>query len=110
MLTFLSHIASNMLFLLICGTILVIMGSNSDSSKKIAWILIVALLPAVGVVLYVVFGLETRKPDYFLKNHRTFLETFERYADDSTKLLLFGKHTQDKIRPGYREMSRLLSC
>ena len=66
MLTFLSHIASNMLFLLICGTILVIMGSNSDSSKKIAWILIVALLPAVGVVLYVVFGLETRKPDYFL--------------------------------------------
>ncbi len=110
MLTFLSHIASNMLFLLICGTILVIMGSNSDSSKKIAWILIVALLPAVGVVLYVVFGLETRKPDYFLKNHRTFLETFERYADDSTKLLLFGKHTQDKIRPGYRELSRLLSC
>ena len=94
----LSVIWSVLLLLLICGTVFVIMSSNSDSGKKVSWILVVTLLPAVGIVLYVVFGLDMRNPAWFLKKHRKFFETFERNADAGTKALLFGRETERKIR------------
>ena len=105
----LSVIWSVLLLLLICGTVFVIMSSNSDSGKKVSWILVVTLLPAVGIVLYVVFGLDMRNPSWFLKKHRKFFETFERNADAGTKALLFGRETERKIREDYRELSRLLT-
>ena len=105
----LSVIWSVLLLLLICGTVFVIMSSNSDSGKKVSWILVVTLLPAVGIVLYVVFGLDMRNPAWFLKKHRKFFETFERNADAGTKALLFGRETERKIREDYRELSRLLT-
>ena len=105
----LSIIWSIMLILLICGTVFVILSSNSDAGKKISWVLVIAILPVIGIVLYIVFGLDMRHPGYYLKKHRTFFETFSRNADNRTKRLLFGKETEEKIREGYRELSRLLT-
>ena len=105
----LSLIWSVLLILMICGTIFVILSSNSDAGKKISWVLVIAILPVIGIVLYIVFGLDMRHPGYYLKKHRTFFETFSRNADNRTKRLLFGKETEEKIREGYRELSRLLT-
>ncbi len=107
--TMLSHIGSLLLVIMICGTALVILGSNCDSGRKIAWILVIALLPVVGLILYVVFGLDMRKPGHFQKKHKVFLEMFNRHTDEKTKQLLFGRHTEYKIKPEYQELARLLS-
>ena len=109
MLNILTSIWSILLILLICGTVLVIMSSNSDSGKKVSWILVIALLPVLGIILYIVFGLDMRDPQYFLRKHKVFFDTFEKNADRRTRHLLFGKETEMKIREGYRELARLLS-
>ena len=80
----LSLIWSVLLILMICGTIFVILSSNSDAGKKISWVLVIAILPVIGIVLYIVFGLDMRHPGYYLKKHRTFFETFSRNADNRT--------------------------
>jgi len=105
----LSHFGSVLLIILICGTVLVILGSNSDSGRKVSWILVIALLPVVGLVLYVIFGLDMRKPGYFQEKHKAFLDQFNTHTDDKTKHLLLGSHTEYKIKPEYQELSRLLS-
>lgn len=105
----LATIWSVLLILMICGTVFVILSSNSDSGKKVSWIIVIALLPVVGIILYIVFGLDMRHPGYYMKKHKVFFDTFGRYADDRTKHLLFGTETEEKIREGYRELSRLLT-
>ena len=50
-----------LLVLLMAGTILVILSDeDGDSGKKIAWIIVVVLLPVVGMLSYLVFGLNPR--------------------------------------------------
>ena len=75
---------------LIIGAILVILNDNQDSGRKIAWILTIGILPVVGLLLYIAFGLNFRKPGIFQKRNRKFLETFESRTGCSTKELLFG--------------------
>ena len=49
--TLISIFFSILLALLIIGTIVVIIFDNGDSSKKIAWLLIITILPIVGPLL-----------------------------------------------------------
>lgn len=93
---------------LIIGAILVILNDNQDSGRKIAWILLIGILPVLGLMLYIVFGLNFRKPGLFYKRNRKFLETFESRAGAATKELLFGDAREQDIRPEYRNLSRLL--
>ena len=105
----LSIIASVFFLLLIVGAILVILNDNQDSGRKIAWILIITVLPVIGLVCYFVFGLNFRKPKLFQYQNKDFLDTFEERANEDTKNLLFGADREMNIRPEYRELSRLLS-
>lgn len=109
MLAFLSTFASILFFLLIAGAVLVILNDNQDSGRKIAWILIIAILPAVGLILYLVFGMNFRKPGFFQIRNKVFLETFAEKADEETKSRLFDHDREHEIRPAYRSLSRLLS-
>ena len=90
------------------GAILVILNDNQDSGRKIAWILIIGILPVVGLLLYLVFGLNLRKPGLFKAMNKEFLETFEEKASGQTKELLFGTAQEKNIRERYRGLSRLL--
>lgn len=109
MLQALSIIGSIIFLLLLTGAILVILNDNQDSGRKIAWILIIGILPVIGLLLYLVFGLNFRKPGFFKIRNRKFLEVFEERAGEQTKNLLFGSQHEDAIRPKYRSLSRLLS-
>ena len=88
---------------------MVILNDNQDSGRKIAWILIIGILPILGLLLYLAFGLNFRKPGFFKIRNRKFLEVFEENAGETTKELLFGNGKEEDIRPRYRELSRLLS-
>ena len=93
---------------LITGAVLVILNDNQDSGRKIAWILTIVILPVIGLLLYIVFGMNFRKPGFFKYRNRRFLETFEGMADRKTKDLLFGTAEEENIRPEYRDLCRLL--
>ena len=69
---------------LILGAILVILNDNQDSGRKIAWILIIGILPVIGLLLYIVFGMNFRKPGFFQYRNRRFLEIFEENASQET--------------------------
>lgn len=109
MLQILSIIGSVIFLFLLIGAILVILNDNQDSGRKIAWILIIGILPVIGLILYLIFGLNFRKPGFFKLRNRVFLKEFDSLAGEQTKELLFGTGLEDEIRPKYRSLSRLLS-
>lgn len=109
MLQAISVIASILFSFLLLGAVLVILNDNQDSGRKIAWILIIGILPVIGLILYFVFGLNFRKPGFFKIRNREFLNVFDERAGEQTKGLLFGNADEDRILPRYRELSRLLS-
>lgn len=94
--------------LLITGAILVILNDNQDSGRKVAWILIIGILPVIGLLLYIVFGMNFRKPGFFQYRNRQFLDIFEEKASKETKDILFDTTEEESIRPEYRSLSRLL--
>lgn len=94
--------------LLITGAILVILNDNQDSGRKVAWILIISILPVIGLLLYIVFGMNFRKPGFFQFRNRQFLDIFEEKASEETKNILFDTTEEEHIRPEYRSLSRLL--
>lgn len=105
--TFIGYI---LLVLLITGTILVILSDDDgDSGVKIAWIIVVALIPVAGILAYIVFGLNPRRNSRYAEYSRKFHEAFCGLSDHKSYRKLFGETNKDKIREGYRELSVLLS-
>lgn len=98
-----------LLALLIIGTVIVIIFDNGDSSKKIAWLLIITLLPIVGLLLYLMVGINFRQSWYFRLKHRRFFEIFGEHAGDSILSLLFGHEKDNLVRRSYRTLTRLLA-
>lgn len=96
--------------LLIAGTVLVILtDEDGDSGKKIAWIIVVALVPVVGILCYIVFGLNPRRDRRYERYAKRFHDAFMEYSDRKPYRKLFGETCRSKIREGYRELSILLS-
>ena len=65
---------------LITGAILVILNDNQDSGRKVAWILTIGILPVIGLLLYIIFGMNFRK-------HRTAAVHHFRNEFPQTRLL-----------------------
>lgn len=106
--TILTILISGFFIFLIIGCILVILNDNQDSGRKMAWIMIISILPVIGLLLYLAIGMNLRKPGIFRKMNGEFLDTFDKIADDSTKELLFGTSREKEVRERYRGLSRLL--
>lgn len=109
MLSIFTNIFSILYFLLVAGTIVIILTDNQDSGRKVSWILVIGLLPVFGLICYGVFGFNWRRAGFFQKKHKNFLKMFSANADDQIKTLLFGHAVEEKIRPEYRELARLLA-
>ena len=104
-----NHTLSFLFFLIIIGSILVVITDERDSGKKIAWILVIALLPVIGIILYIMLGFDIRRTRLFNARRRAFLKFFHARADRRIKDMLFGDTALQKVRPEYRELATLLS-
>lgn len=104
-----NYMFSGLLALLVLGTLLVILDSNASSEKKISWILVIAIVPIIGLVLYIIFGLDLRRPGNFRQRHHAFFEAFDRDCPSEIRERLFDRTTEDKVGRDYRELARLLS-
>ncbi|MGM9738577.1 MAG: phospholipase D-like domain-containing protein [Candidatus Cryptobacteroides sp.] len=105
----LSVILSVFLGILILGTVIVIIFDDGDSSKKIAWILVITLLPVIGLILYFMVGINLRQSWFFKLKHRRFITIFGTRADSNVHRLLFGHTADHLVRREYKTLTRLLA-
>ena len=105
-----SAIFSLMLLFLVIGTIIVIIFDNGDSAKKIAWILVITILPIIGLLLYFAVGFNLRQSSFSKKKHKKFIDTFSSKADRQVHDLLFGHEKDSLVKTEYKPLTRLLSC
>ena len=90
MLQIFSNFFSVLYVLMILGTVLIILTDRQDSGRKISWILVIALVPFLGLLCYIVFGFNWRRAGFFQRRHKNFLKEFDERADGRIKDLLFG--------------------
>lgn len=102
-------VVSVLFLLLLVGVILVILVDTGEPSRKFAWLFIIALLPIVGLVLYLLFGINHRRKHHFDRTYRKYKDTFA--ATDNTPLdeILFGEKYVQEVDAHYRPLVRLLS-
>ena len=101
-------VLSVFLILLIVSSIIVVVFDDAQPSIKLAWILVISALPVVGILLYLLFGINNRHHHIFKRRHRRYTALLEAETSEDLSRLLFG-HTKDEaIREAYRPLARLL--
>lgn len=105
----LNALISALLALLILGAVLVIIFDDGDSGRKLSWLLIIAIFPIVGIVLYLMIGINYRHHWYFNRRHLKYLETFRTQADERLRDLFEGDRDLLKVRPAWQPLVQLLS-
>lgn len=93
-------------FLLIVGTFIVILTDKTNTSRTIAWLLVLMIIPAIGLVLYYVFGYSPRRNNKGIEEYNKFkaaltseMPEIENYYEGVYK---------EKVRPQYHPLVDLL--
>ena len=96
--------------LLILSVFTVILVDKGDSGRKFAWLLIIAVLPVVGLALYLMFGINYRHHWIFNRRHQRYRDIFEAGTTPELNRILFGHDNEEKIREEFRPLARLLGA
>lgn len=94
-------ILTGLYFLLILGVILVIIFDNGDSGRKLAWLLVISIIPLLGLILYFAFGINWRNHFFFEKRHQRTIDAFAQGTDREINSTLFGHLEDSKVLPPY---------
>ena len=95
--------------LLLGGVVLVILADGGDSGRKLAWLLIIALLPVVGIILYLCLGINYRHHWYYYRKHRHYRDIFSDGTTTELNHLLFSKSSLEGIDERFRPLAIMLS-
>lgn len=99
---------SILLGLLIFGAALVILGDDGDSGTKLAWLLVITFLPVIGLLLYVMFGINYRNHWIFNKRHARSIKAWEEGAGPELRETLFGHGQEGKVREDFRPLAQMI--
>lgn len=105
----LNILITTLLVLLIIGAVGVIIFDDGDSGRKLSWLLIIAIFPVVGILLYLMFGINYRHHWFFNRRHLKYLETFRTGADERLRGLLKGDAYLEQVHPAWQPLVTLLS-
>ena len=106
----LQWILTGFYFLLILSVFTVILIDKGDSGRKFAWLLIIAVLPVIGLVLYLMFGINYRHHWIFNRRHQRYRDIFDAGTTPELNRILFGHLNEEKIREEFRPLARLLGA
>jgi len=106
---FLNILFTTLFVLLLVGVVLVILLENGDPGRKAAWLMIIAALPVVGLVLYLMIGINYRHRWFYRLIHKSWLDTQEEQMDGRLKELFEGDTYLGGVREKYRGMVNLLA-
>ena len=96
--------------LLVLALVFVVLVDDGDPGRRIGWILIIAVLPVVGFVFYLVFGINKRSRKNYLRAHKHFNKLFNEQATPGLRELLFSQQHADGILPEYRPLALILAA
>ncbi|MBQ2150316.1 MAG: PLDc N-terminal domain-containing protein, partial [Bacteroidales bacterium] len=98
------------LYILLVVTVgIVILIDTGDSGRKFAWLLIIAVLPLLGIILYFMFGINYRHHWIFNRRHQRYKAIFEKQTTPGLNALLFGHSVEEDIREDFRPLARLMA-
>lgn len=95
--------------LLVLTVVIVILVDTGDSGRKFAWLLIIAVLPLVGIILYFMFGINYRHHWIFNRRHQRYKDVFEKQTSPGLNALLFGHSEEEKVREDFRPLAKLMA-
>ncbi|MBR5955495.1 MAG: cardiolipin synthase [Bacteroidales bacterium] len=95
--------------LLLLGVVLVILLDDGDSGRKVAWLLVITVLPFVGLILYILIGINWRSHYIFNFRHRRSDALIKSQTTPQLEAFLDTDTDLSSIREGYRPFSRMLS-
>lgn len=75
-------------FVVVVGTIVVIVHDRRDPVKALSWIMVVTLLPVAGLVIYVLFGRNHRKEKMFNRKEISDLQQIEYLCSEQLKEII----------------------
>ena len=93
--------------LIIIGASIIILTDDGDADRKLLWLITIAVLPVVGLILYLMFGINYRHRKYFRKKHQRYAEWFAKRDGDRILKLIKGDNTLVEER--FRPFAKLLS-
>ena len=96
--------------LLILSVFTIILIDRGDSGRKFAWLLVIAVLPVVGLALYLMFGINYRHHWIFNRRHQRYRDIFEAGTTPELNRILFGHDNESAIREEFRPLARLLGA
>ena len=96
--------------LLILSVFTIILVDRGDSGRKFAWLLVIAVLPVVGLALYLMFGINYRHHWIFNRRHQRYRDIFEAGTTPELNRILFGHDNEAQIREEFRPLARLLGA
>ncbi len=96
--------------LLILGVFTIILVDRGDSGRKFAWLLVIAVLPVAGLVLYLMFGINYRHHWIFNRRHQRYRDIFEAETTPELNRILFGHDNESAVREDFRPLARLLGA
>lgn len=94
--------------ILIIGVVIIIIYDDGDSGRKMAWLLVITLLPLVGLLLYFAFGINYRNHWYFRRKHQRSIDAFNAGTNEKLSNLLFGHDAETHIKEDFRPLARLI--
>ncbi len=97
-------------FLLIISVFTIILVDRGDSGRKFAWLLVIAVLPVVGLVLYLMFGVNYRHHWIFNRRHQRYRDLFKAGTTPELDRILFGHENESAVREEFRPLARLLGA
>ncbi|MDO5443495.1 MAG: cardiolipin synthase [Bacteroidia bacterium] len=103
-----SIIFSSFILLAIVGVVLVVLTDERSSSEKLLWIALVVVFPVVGLILYLLLGINFRTGSLRQRNHKPFKEMVGSFADPRIREIGRGAGLTALLEPQYRPFAKLL--
>jgi len=93
--------------LLIIGAVLVIISDIGDSGRKLAWLLVITFVPVLGLILYLIFGINYRNDAIFRRQHKRYIDIFTQNADSQLLDRLFNRTSEQDVREDFRPLVQI---
>lgn len=103
-----SIIISVLVILAILGVVCVVLTDERSSSEKLLWIALVVVFPIVGLVLYLLLGINFRTGALRQRNHKSFIDKVEGFSDPRITRIGRGPGLQESLDPHYLPLAKLL--
>ena len=94
--------------LLYLGVVYMVLRSGNDPDSQLAWLLAFLLVPPLALVIYLLAGINYRRPHILSRLHGKSVEFFREHIPPHEAARLFPEGNEDVVDAQFRPLARLL--